>query len=276
MIGNTTIARSSWVSALGAALTMAATMCVSQEVSVLVRDEQAPVSAKSWPEGGMASQIFRRAWGTADTGSDVLIDWADPQTNTMSDVDLHRVDLGLFWGRPSCIGGDISPMCTAFHFSDPVAERVWLLFTPVEGQFEFRTPADLVGKTLCMSDAGRTLRWGGAGQGVVEALPADIRRGPDLATCFDLLSAGRVDAVLADEFSGVAQLFEQDLTETVVPLATPAGTQSLHVIASKSHWRATTLIYRFNSGLAALRKSGEYREIVSRHVTQYWEILKGS
>ena len=102
----------------------------------------------------------------------------------------------------------------------------------------------------------------------------EIRQAPDLAECFDLLVAGRVDAVVADEFSGVKQLFDQGLTDSVVPLPRPLGAQTLHVVTSKSHWRATTMLYRFNAGLAELKKSGAYQEILARHVSLFWQELE--
>ena len=54
----------------------------------------------------------------------------------------------------------------------------------------------------------------------------------------------------------------------------PLSRESLHVIISKTHWRGTTHLYRINAGLGALRDSGRYNEIVSRHLELFWEQVK--
>jgi polar amino acid transport system substrate-binding protein len=47
------------------------------------------------------------------------------------------------------------------------------------------------------------------------------------------------------------------------------------VVITKKHWRGTTHLYRFNAGLAALKQSDRYNEIVSRHLNIFWDRLKG-
>jgi polar amino acid transport system substrate-binding protein len=95
-----------------------------------------------------------------------------------------------------------------------------------------------------------------------------------LDVCFKRLAAGEVDAVAADEFRGILALFRLGLTETIVPLSDPVGVDALHVSVPKTHWRATAHLYRLNAGLAALRRSGAYAEIVARHTQGFWARLK--
>ncbi|MEM6619415.1 MAG: hypothetical protein AAF631_08950 [Pseudomonadota bacterium] len=61
------------------------------------------------------------------------------------------------------------------------------------------------------------------------------------------------------------------LQNRVEPLTRPVSSQSLHVIISKRHWRGTTNLYRFNAGLAKLKRSARYDEIVTRHLEIFRE-----
>ena len=63
------------------------------------------------------------------------------------------------------------------------------------------------------------------------------------------------------------------LKSVVAPLPEPLGVQGLHVIISKSHWRGTTHLYRFNAGLTKLKETSRYDQIVSRHLGVFWDRL---
>lgn len=63
------------------------------------------------------------------------------------------------------------------------------------------------------------------------------------------------DAVSVNEFLGLGKIKEMSLQGKVVALERPVGTQGLHVVISKRHWRGTTNLYRFNAGLGNLQKN---------------------
>lgn len=58
------------------------------------------------------------------------------------------------------------------------------------------------------------------------------------------------------------------------PLDRPLSIAGLHVVISKCHHRGTAFLYRFNAGLAELRTSARYDEIVSRYPGLFWEQLR--
>jgi polar amino acid transport system substrate-binding protein len=70
-------------------------------------------------------------------------------------------------------------------------------------------------------------------------------------------------------------MFELGLSERVAALQRPLSIQGMHVIISKKHWRGTTHLYRLNAGLATLKQSDRYNEIVSRHLAHFWTKVKG-
>ena len=85
---------------------------------------------------------------------------------------------------------------------------------------------------------------------------------------------GEVDAVAVNEFLGVQKMFSLGLTDKVVPLPRPLSVEGLHVVISKTHWRGTTHLYRFNAGLAKLKQTDQYNEIVQRHLALFWDQIR--
>ena len=51
----------------------------------------------------------------------------------------------------------------------------------------------------------------------------------------------------------------------------PVALTTYHVLISKSHPHARTILYYMNSSLEKLRESGEYDRIVERHLARFWE-----
>jgi hypothetical protein len=51
----------------------------------------------------------------------------------------------------------------------------------------------------------------------------------------------------------------------------PVALTTFHVLVSKSHPHARTILYYVNSSLEKLRESGEYDRIVERHLARFWE-----
>ncbi|MFK7743595.1 MAG: substrate-binding periplasmic protein [Roseobacter sp.] len=242
------------------------------DVTIAAPKDYAPFAAADWPQGGMVVELAGAAFDNSPDQLLVSVQWADEWALAPSQVMGHQVDMAVPLSKPACEGaGSVARGCANFYYSDPVVEVVNLLFARVDNEFQFTQDDDLLGKTLCRpvglgtNDLNRPDRlW--VTNGAIELVqPA---RAQD---CFELLMQGQVDAVAVNEFQGVQQLFAQDLTETVVPLPRPLSTQTLHVVISKTHWRATTHIYRFNAGLAQLRQSGAYGEIVQRHLAYFWD-----
>lgn len=243
------------------------------DISVAVADAGAPLAAQDWPEQGLATAVVRNALALQAPDEDVRILWTRERSAPLELVHQHRAELALPVPRPPCRSEATELPCGAFHYSDPIVEIIWRLFAHHDREITYDTPADLVGKRLCLAEPADRIYGSIAGIGVVENVLGEIRRARTLEECFSLLLGARVDAVIADEFSGVQALFDQNLTETVVPLPRPLGSQSLHVAVSRSHWRATTLIYRVNAGLAGMKQSGAYQALVARHVERFWEDL---
>jgi polar amino acid transport system substrate-binding protein len=184
-------------------------------------------------------------------------------------------DMGFPWFRPNCeVAGNTDERCANFHFSDPLVDLVILLFARADAGFTFEQDADLVGRTLCRPEGYFTHDLDRPDRQWLSKGLITLRQPATPDDCFDLLIKGEVDAVALNEFLGVTKMFELGLTNEVVPLQRPLSVEGLHVIISKTHWRGTTHLYRFNAGLAKLKQSDRYNEIVSRHLAMFWDQIK--
>lgn len=237
-----------------------------------VEADNAPFSDVALPQGGMVVDIAKAAIAQSPSPLDVRLVWQNGGRQADASLPLEAY---LPTPAPECGGvGRTSAQCAARYYSDPLAEIVILLFVPVSASRALEAPEARAGLRLCYRAAldvetGLEFRPRWLSETGVEALPA-----VSLTECFRRLDAGEVDAVAADEFRGILALFHLGLTDTVVPLSDPVGVEGLHVSVPKTHWRATAQIYRLNAGLAALRRSGAYSEIVARHTEAFWDRLK--
>ncbi|WP_300013221.1 ABC transporter substrate-binding protein [uncultured Roseobacter sp.] len=243
---------------------------------LLTGSDYAPFTDAAWSQQGMVTELVEAALALSPESESHDIEWLDDWSVHLDLIREKHADMGFPWFRPDCdTYQQDDARCVDFHFSDPVVDLVILLFVRADNEFAFEKDADVSGRVLCRPagyfthDLDRPDRKWISNDLITLRQPATPRE------CFDLLMSGEVDAVAVNEFLGVQQMFAADLTEEVVPLSRPVSTQSLHVVISKTHWRGTALLYRFNAGLAKLKQTDRYTEIVSRHLSIYWDQLKG-
>jgi hypothetical protein len=51
----------------------------------------------------------------------------------------------------------------------------------------------------------------------------------------------------------------------------PVALTTYHVLVSKSHPHARTILYYMNASLEKLRETGEYDRIIERHLGRFWD-----
>jgi hypothetical protein len=71
--------------------------------------------------------------------------------------------------------------------------------------------------------------------------------------------------------AGRASITSLALGDKVSMLDQPIALTTYHVLVSKSHPQARTILYYVNSSLEKLRASGEYDRIIERHLARFWE-----
>jgi polar amino acid transport system substrate-binding protein len=99
---------------------------------------------------------------------------------------------------------------------------------------------------------------------------------PTVEECFRLLDQGAVDAIITPELTGQAVASAMGMGDRVHAANRPLNIETLHVIISKTHPHARTVLYYVNTSLQRLRDSGSYDAIVTKHLELFWDSASGN
>ena len=242
------------------------------------RDEvAAPQGAKyppftdwNWPAQRMLSDIVKAAMEDIPDPIPFSFMRDDDWSERAELAQNGSIDLIFPAAMPNCDADPDQYKCTTFHFTEPLVEVVVLLFTRADAPFTYTQDADLHGKTLCRPSVFYTDDLDAPGRDWLSDGLIALEQPASAEHCFDMLMNGDVDAVAVNEFLGIQKLFQMGLTQVVAPLDKPVSIQGLHAAVPKNHWRGTSFLYRFNSGLASLRNTDRYDSIVKDHVDKFW------
>jgi len=245
------------------------------QMTLLTGGNYAPFTDQDWPGGGLITELVNAALELAPQPVPYEIFWKDDWSKHLFPLlDEKTYDMGFPWLKPDCEAESDNERCANFHFSEPLFLLPIMLFKQRGADFVYESDDDIIGKTLCrpkgyfthdLDRPGR--RW--LSDGKITLVQADS---PD--ACFALLVTGKVDAVTVNLFLGADKIVELNLRDQVEALERPLSEEGLYVIISKRHWRGTTLLYRINAGLDALRASGRYKDIVAKHLEIFWQRLE--
>lgn len=153
-----------------------------------------------------------------------------------------------------------------FLFSDPLLAVPSYLF--VHRDWRPADPAALVGtlrRTCYLRDSL-----------LPEPLQRRVERGElvvvrvdDMAQCFRMLAAGRIEAVSAGIYNGRATLQRMyGKAPPIVPVGEPLDNDTLHLVWPRSRPESEARRAAFNASLAALRQSGEVAALEARLLPQ--------
>jgi len=244
------------------------------QMTLLTGSNYSPFTDRAWPGRGMVIELVNAALELSPSPVPYSIEWEDDWSRHLFPMlDGKDNDMGFPWLRPDCEATPDNERCKAFHFSDPLMELPVMLFKRAASDFTYESDADIPGRTLCRPSGYFThdldrgdRRWLSGGK-------IELVRAESPEACFERLMAGDVDAVTVNAFLGASKIVAMGLRGKAVPVEKPLSHEALHVIISKTHWRGTAHLYRVNAGLRALRASGRYNEIVSKHLRIFWDQL---
>ena len=178
-------------------------------------------------------------------------------------------DLTFPWPYPDCSRTALDQaalnICKNYLASDPIYEMVTEYYARADSQFAGALVAsDLVGASVCRP----------TGMPVVDLealglLPDKVTlvRGESPTECLSRLDEGMVDVASMD--SSIARTLIQSIgiTQPLVVLERFTRVETLHVLAPKADPMALDKLAKFNQGLLRISESGEWFEIVNRHIT---------
>jgi polar amino acid transport system substrate-binding protein len=252
-----------------------------RRIEFLTADGFAPYTGRALEGGGMMTQLIdasmnlikEEAKGRFDFGISWVNDWAAH----LNPLLLTRAfDVGFPWARPDCESGlplDQSSQfrCQRFFFSDPLYESVTGLFVRSNAKIRSLKREELTGMTLCRPQGAPTHELDKDGRNWVKDGLVTMMRPPSVDECFRLLGSGAVDGVVEAELAGRASMASLGLGDKVRMLDQPVALTTYHVLISKSHPHARTILYYVNASLEKLREKGEYDRIIERHLNKFWE-----
>ncbi len=247
------------------------------EIGLLTGSGFAPFADPALPEGGMATELVRLALDRAapDRSSRIAVaeDWA-AHLDLLARGTFH---LGFPWYRPDCdradrLGASMQRRCAEFAFSEPLFEleiayyaRTGHALTGAEGHDA------LLGHRICRPATYFTFDLTQEG---LAAPDATLVFPPEAEECFVLLEAGVVDVVTLARAVAESEITRLGLTGKVAEIPALASTQTLHVIAPEDSPEALAFLSLIDAGLAELRESGRWFEVVSRHLGPFGVSLR--
>jgi polar amino acid transport system substrate-binding protein len=251
-----------------------------RRIEFLTADGFAPYTGRSLEGGGMLTQVINSAMGQikeeAKGRFDYGISWVNDWAAHLNPLLLTRAfDVGFPWARPDCEAPNLDQSsqfrCQRFFFSEPLYEVITGLFVRTNSKIRSLRREDVAGAALCRPAGYPTHELDKDGRNWVKNNVVTLIRPPSVDECFRLLDNGTVDGVAEAELAGRASIVSLGLGEKVRMLDQPLALTTYHVLVSKSHPHARTILYYVNSSLEKLREKGEYDRIIERHLARFWE-----
>jgi polar amino acid transport system substrate-binding protein len=242
-----------------------------------------PYTGRALEGGGMLTQVVDAAMGLVKEESkgrfDYGISWVNDWAAHLNPLLLTRAfDVGFPWARPDCEHeADLDQVsrfrCQRFFYSEPLYEAVTGLFVRSSSKIKALHRDEVAGMTLCRPAGYPVHELDSGGRNWVKDRVVTLMRPPSVDECFRLLGNGTVDGVVEAELAGRASIASLRLGEKVRMLDPPLALTTYHVLVSKSHPHARTILYYVNAALERLHNTGEYDQIIERHLARFWDAV---
>ncbi len=252
-----------------------------RRIEFLTADGYSPFTGRALEGGGMLTEVISAAMGIIKQEArgrfDFGISWVNDWSAHLNPLLLTRAfDVGFPWSRPDCDGGvDLDATsqfrCRRFFFSDPLYEVTTSLFVRNNSAIAAVQSEKIAGATLCLPAGQSVYELDQGGRNWVKDGKVALMRPPTVDECFRLLDNGTVEGVVATEFAGRASILSLGIADKIRVLDQPVALTPLHVVISKSHPHARTILYYVNTALSKLRESGDYDMVIERHLERFWD-----
>ncbi|MEM8626341.1 MAG: transporter substrate-binding domain-containing protein [Pseudomonadota bacterium] len=252
-------------------------------IQFLTADDYKPFTDRTLENGGLLTEILVKAMATrnAATGSELKynVSWVnDWSAHLQPLLTTKAFDMGFPWFQPPCreyaqLDEASQFRCRRFFFSDPLFEVPTLFFSRIEGNFTFSSDTDVYGKTICRPAGYYLFIFDQGGRNWLKDNRVTLLTPRSVEECFRLVDQKVADAVAINEFTGRSALASLGWTNRMKVLEQPVSIDTLHLVVTKTHPNARTLLFFANDAIRKLRENGDYDEIVERHLTRYWDSI---
>ena len=237
-------------------LTLVCHRALAQESFIIVTgaDSNPPFSGPDLPGGGLVTQIIQEALGRMGAESDVeYLPWNQA---------YRRAESAQVLGTFPYVKDQ--ERLALFYFSTPLYVTVERFFVAANASIRFESDNDIQDKILC-----RPLGYSHESiQRFLDTKRVKLWEPNDLATCFQILAAGRVDLVPIGEETGrtlIRQMYGNDALFDVLPK--PIQVNGYHLMASKNYPNVLDVLQRFDAQIQVMWKEGRIQELYRLHNT---------
>ncbi|MDA7426778.1 LysM peptidoglycan-binding domain-containing protein [Thalassococcus lentus] len=244
-------------------------------IRLLAGDDFKPFTNRLLLSSGLITELVNRSMVAASGLPEHKFVWVNDRSAHLDPMlSEGMVDLAFPWKKPDCTAAPNSRACTDYLYSEPLFEMLVVLFTSKDRPIAYNEISDLAGVRVCSPLGHGTLAQRGSGADYLSQVGARLQQPVTGRECFERLENGSVDAVALNEFTGRMLLRDMGLADKVtLELRRPLSIEGLHVVAHKSNPRAQEILSSFDSGLSAIRDSGEYVSVLDKHLSSIWSGL---
>lgn len=251
-----------------------------RRLELLTADGYPPFTGRALQNGGMITHLIDTSLnlikGEAQGRFNYSISWVNDWAAHLSPLLITRAfDVGFPYTRPDCQNtatldrvGQLK--CRRFFFSDPLYEVATLLYVRNDSNIRGFDRNQMQGITICRPSGRSIHEFDSNGRNWLRDQVVILVRPPSFDACFQMLSNGEVDSVAVSELAARPSIDAAGLDDLVRPLDTPLSFSTLHVVVTKTHPHARTILYYMNESLRRLRDSREYDQIVEKHLNSFW------
>lgn len=200
-------------------------------------------------------------------------DWSSHQTTLLPSL---AFDISVAWYQPDCasldtVSDQTRDLCLNYIFSDSLYDAVFGFFAAKGGAFEGATSfAELKGARICRPE-GYSMHDLDA-EGLMD--PVVTISVPPLSTdCFQGLVDGTYDIATVESQLGAVAIQELGIADKVVENPRITSIQAIAAMGYKANPRALEFMTYLNRGLAEMRESGEWNDIIASSLKEANEKL---
>ena len=226
----------------------------AQELSLVTGEDYAPFTGSALPGGGMLTQIVQAVF--AQQGIGTTIAW-QPWKRGYLEATQGKYAATFPYIRTPEREQD-------FLYSEPLYTLNQRLYSRVGEVFEPDNLPALAGKRFCYP-----LGWQPPAviQQMIERGEFSRHTPKTLDACAQLLLLQRDDFFLANAELGDLLLRRMGAQQVALRTSTSSfPSNTLHFLVPRNYPEASKLVHSFNQGLAALRASGEYQQLIERYL----------
>lgn len=250
-------------------------------IEFLTADGYPPYTGRALEHGGMITNLLSSAMNLVKQDAkgqlDYGISWVNDWAAHLNPLLLTRAfDVGFPWDKPDCQNTAELPVsarfrCERFFFSNPIYEVVTVLYVRNDSRIKSLSTEEIDGTTICRPVGYSVYELDHHGRNWLKDKKIALIRPQTVEECFRLVANGTADGVAVAELVGQSTSRALGLEKQLRSLEPPVALTTLHVVVSKTHPHARTLLYYINTAMGKLRQSGEYDRIIERHLSRYWE-----